>query len=64
MRYERFACWLKGFVEITDERPTKAQWMMIKENLHLAFNGTAKLTFVFPEPKKEDPDTFKPKLKL
>jgi len=64
MRYEKFTDWLKGFVEIANDRPTKAQWMMIKENLRLVYVGTPEMKIYFPDPveKKEEPNTFKAKL--
>lgn len=32
-----FAYWLQGYTEICGERPTEAQWAMIKEHLQLVF---------------------------
>jgi len=64
MTYEEFTYWLKGFIEIADDRPTKAQWMMIKENLILTLRGTPEMKIYFPEPKEkeDDQDIFKSKL--
>ena len=32
-----FAMWLNGYVELGGERPSEAQWQMIKEHLSLVF---------------------------
>jgi hypothetical protein len=38
MTSDFFCAWLQGYVEISGETPTDAQWEMIKEHLGLVFN--------------------------
>jgi hypothetical protein len=33
-----FCLWLQGFVELSGDKPTDAQWKSIKEHLALVFN--------------------------
>lgn len=44
MTPEQFTYWLQGFAEITDSRPTDAQWKSIKEHLTTVFTKITPLT--------------------
>ena len=55
MNPEDFCRWLQGFAELSDARPTEAQWKMIKEHLQLLYTKVTHDKVVTHEKPAKDP---------
>lgn len=62
MNSERFCYWLRGFAELSQERPTPEQWKSIHEHLNLVFEKVTppaltskKLSDIFDQPSCAPP---------